>query len=79
MVNLRHIRKGNVFLVVLIILTYKNPHFDGFAHFSCKHSKESISLTLAILCAIVCFSDNIDTITLIFCKGNPDANLLTKN
>ena len=40
--------------------------------------KESISLTLAILCATVCFSDNIDTITLIFCEGNPDANLLTK-
>ena len=52
--------------------TYENL----FAH---KSGKESISLTLAILCATVCFSDNIDTITLIFCEGNPDANLLTKN
>ena len=41
--------------------------------------KGCISLTPAILCATVCYSDNIDSITLIFCEDNPDANLLTKN
>ena len=41
--------------------------------------KGCISLTLAIQCATVCYSDNMDTITLIFCEGNPDANLFTKN
>ena len=41
--------------------------------------KGAISLTPAILCATVCYSDNIDSITLIFCEDNPDANLITKN
>ena len=43
-----------------------------------KSIKGCISLTPAILCATVCYSDNIDSITLIFCEDNPDANLLTK-